>query len=332
MTDFRTIVDIQESDFKIDHFQKLSFIGSCFTDHIGKKCSESGIASIINPLGVVYNPISVKNCIELIIKKKEFLEDDLHFYQDVWFSFYHYTGFSNSDKATCLQNINDGIINANSFLKESNVIFITLATSWVYQYKETGQIVSNCHKLPANSFSKILLDVDQVVKSMTEINELLTEINPSVKIIFSISPVRHWKDGACGNQVSKSILILAIKKITQLFSNVSYFPAYEIMMDELRDYRFYANDMLHVSDIAIEYIWERFSATYFTEKTRDLNREIYKIFQAKNHHIINIHSSSTKQFVEQVLSKINQLEKKNPQINITDIKKYFSDLLNIILK
>ncbi|MBE9467838.1 MAG: GSCFA domain-containing protein [Bacteroidetes bacterium] len=323
---FRTNIEIPKSNSKIAYNSKTIFVGSCFTENIGNKLYELKFPVEINPFGIQYNPKSVKNSLSFLIDKKVFTQDDIHFTNEQWFSFYHHSKFSNSDKEKCLFKINEKIRQAAEFLENADTLFITFGTAWVYQLNETKEIVSNCHKLPANQFNRFLLDVDDIYKDYLILIKRLLELNNKLKIIFTVSPIRHLKDGAVGNQISKSTLILAVNKLKKHFSNVEYFPSYEIMMDDLRDYRFYADDMFHINETAINYIWQKFSETYFDDNTQDLIKKIKKIVKNKNHKPFNPKSQMYKDFLKNNLEQINKLLHQYPYINLEDERNFFSEV------
>ena len=194
--------------------------------------------AVVNPFGVLYNPVSVRNAIEILIDQKKFKDSDLNFFNEQWFSFYHDTEFSHPDKNISLEKINKSISIAADNLRKAGYLIVSFGTAWVYKYLKNGNVVSNCHKIPAKEFERYKLDVEDIFVEWANLMNRLNELNPDLKIIFTVSPVRHWKDGAIQNQLSKSTLILAIHQLKQQFENVDYFPSYEIMMDDLRDYRF----------------------------------------------------------------------------------------------
>lgn len=307
MTIFRTVVNFPKPNFEIDFNSNLMFVGSCFTENIGSKFEELGFNADINPFGIQYNPASILNGFDILQQNNFFSEKHLNYNNEKWFSYMHHSIFSDSDKNKCLEKINSRIEKTSAFLKTTNYIFITLGTARIYKLKSSNEVVSNCHKIPAKEFEKILLTHDEIVQSFTRFFQKLLEINKNVKIIFTVSPIRHWKDGAIENQISKSILFVAINELKNKFDNIYYFPAYEIMIDELRDYRFYDDDMLHPSKIAVDYIWSRFSENYFSNETQNLITEISKIIISKKHRPFNANSESYKNFLATNNQKINEL-------------------------
>lgn len=327
MKNFRTIIEFEPSQNKISYQTPVLFLGSCFTENIGNKMTELKLPTLVNPFGVLYNPSSVRQGLEILLDTRDFNEKDLDFYNEQWFSFYHDTEYSNTDKNSCLDNINASLNLSRKHLRKANYLLITFGTAWVYHYIKTGRIVSNCHKIPAKEFERRKLSVEDIFVQWAKLLNRIEDFNPDLNVIFTVSPVRHWKDGAIQNQLSKSTLILAIHKLKNLFENVEYFPAYEIMMDDLRDYRFYADDMLHPSKVAIDYIWENFSRTYFNTETSDIIKEVDKIIQARNHRPLNPDTDSHKKFLENQIEIINKISKKYPFVDFNDESEYFNNSL-----
>jgi hypothetical protein len=325
--ELRTKVNIEPSAEKITYNDGVMFIGSCFASSIGSRMEIGHLPVMINPAGTVFNPVSVSNTIDTIISGKEFTMEDLSFHNGTWFSFYHYTDFSSDDPEKVLDKINRRSKLAFNFLKNAGFLFITFGTARIYRLKETGMIVSNCHKMPSAKFSTELLQVSDIVTLMHRQIDRLYALFPRLKIIFTISPVRHWKDGAHGNQVSKSTLFLAVEELLKHSASLKYFPAYELLMDDLRDYRFYNDDMLHPSDTAINYIWEEFSECYMEIKTIKIYNEVVKITKACNHRFIAGSKSRIKDFALRMLDQISEIEAGLPAIDLSSEKNYFQNLL-----
>ena len=325
---FRTEVFPEKYPWKLSYDSFSLFIGSCFTQHIGSRMQDLKFRAEVNPFGVVYNPISVKSSLEILLKNKRFLASELQFFNENWFSFYHHSSFSNPNKELCLKNINNAIQSASQYLLKSEYLFITFGTARVFERIETGEVVSNCHKLPASAFKRRLLTVDEIVSEYTSLLETLISNNPNIKLIFTVSPIRHWKDGAEGNQISKSILLLAVNQLVSMYNNVFYFPSYEIMMDDLRDYRYYADDMIHLSDVAVNYIWEKFSQNIIDRESLKIVPRILKINKALLHIPFDASSKSYLNFVESIMVEINELEKEYPVLNFSHEKEKLSQLSN----
>jgi len=273
---------------------------------------------LVNPFGVVYNPISVKLVIERLVQATPFKESDLNFRNGLWYSYLHHSTYSSPSKEKCLETINSEQFSASEFIRSSKHILVTFGTARVYYLKENDSPVANCHKVPANEFRNRLLSVDEIVINWSNLlNKLLTQI-PDLKIIFTISPVRHWKDGAIGNLQSKSILNVAVHELVSKYPNSAfYFPSYEILMDDLRDYRFYADDMLHPSKVAIDYIWEKFKGALIDSKSSILIAEIEKIIAATNHRPFNPNTPEHRTFVTNTLEQIQRIKKENPTLNFS---------------
>ncbi|MDR2843779.1 MAG: GSCFA domain-containing protein [Candidatus Symbiothrix sp.] len=280
---FRTEIVLPASALQITHQDKILMAGSCFVENLSAKLLGAGFTIHLNPFGIVYNPSSLANGLQDLIHKKVYTADDLFLYQDVYHSFAHHSRFSGREIDAVLQKINDRLASASDFLRQANVLIITFGTANTYRLVSTGEVVSNCHKLPAKAFVEERLTVEQIT---TRWNDLLTDlqkINPHLNIIFTVSPIRHWKEGANGNQLNKAILLLAVNELLTANPQCYYFPSYEIMLDDLRDYRFYADDLIHPNSQAVEYIWEKFSEVYFEAKTKALIRTHEKEQKALYH-------------------------------------------------
>lgn len=324
--DLRTTFTIPPSAEKITYHTPVVFLGSCFATSIGRKMEMGRIPVLINPFGTVYNPVSVSNTLRAVTERKKFGADDIYDSGGRWISFSHYTDFSSNDPVNLLKKINDNIEKAHDFLSGAKFLFVTFGTAWIYLWNRTGEVVSNCHKIPASEFTRRLLSVDEVTALWSDQIEKLHSVFPGLKVIFTISPVRHWKDGAHGNQISKSVLLLAIEELQKHPLGPGYFPAYELVMDDLRDYRFYDTDMLHLSESGVEYIWEAFAKCFFEERTLNTYLEVLKITRAVMHRIQQ-ESSQAKRFAINMIAKINDMKKKYPFLDLETEKGYFSELL-----
>jgi len=295
---FQTKIDIPVSDIKISYKDSIMTLGSCFAENIGNKLETVFFETDINPFGVLYNPVSVKNSLELLIQNKSFSSEEIFENKSLWQSFAHSSLFNGLSEVECLNNINTRLISSAGFFQKTNVLLITFGTAWVFEEKKSGRVVSNCHKLPSGDFERRRLTVNEIVSDYNELIVTLQKLCPALNIIFSVSPIRHWKDGAHENNISKSILLMAIDELQKQHKQVHYFPAYEILLDELRDYRFYAPDMLHPSEVAVDYIWSRFSETYFSERTLQLKKRIEQLVADRAHRPYQPDSAEFKKFVE----------------------------------
>ncbi len=322
-----TPINIEPIKYKIEHDHSVLTLGSCFAKNVGAYFQKLKFNSIINPFGVLYNSASIKNSINLTSQKKIFTKEDLIFDQGEYHSFYHHSDFSHHEAEKSVHLINSTFAATYDFLKKTDWMIISLGTSFVYRYKATGLIVSNCHKIPQTKFDKLLLTPEQNYSNLKELIDLQRSINPNTKFIFTVSPVRHIKDGAHNNQVSKSSLILAVNSLVNENDNTFYFPSYEIVMDELRDYRFYDKDLCHPNGQAIEYIWDKFIYSCLSDNCRDVVREIDKVVIAASHRVRNIHSSKNKEFAKKQIERIYELKSKFPYLNFENELQKFNSYL-----
>lgn len=328
--ELRTTFPIGPSKEKISYNDPVMFIGSCFATSVGKQFETGCMPVMINPSGTVYNPVSVLMTLDNILKNRQFVPEDLYNHEGRWISFDHYTEFSSSDRDETLEKINRRNSEAYRFLSGARFLFITFGTARVYRWKQSGNIVSNCHRIPSALFTHELLDVDFITGLWNDQLGILKEMYPHLRVIFTISPVRHWKDGPHGNNVSKSVLFLAVEKLLGHPSQPSYFPAYELVMDDLRDYRFYGEDMLHLSGTAVNYIWDAFCDCYFDSNTTGLWQEVEKISRAVSHRIQTEDRGQIRKFADNILSRIDKLASSNPGLDLTKERNYFLGLKDTI--
>lgn len=307
-----TKVDIPQSDIRIDYQSKLAFFGSCFADNISLRFAERKFHVLANPLGVIYNPLSIENQIGKIAGEMR----DENSLAESWNLWDAQGSFSEEALGKVVAETLD-------FLKTADVVFITLGSAFVYFLKETGKAVCNCHKQPAELFERRLISVDEAADALRGAVAALRKINGKIRIVFTVSPLRHLNDGAHGNNLSKSTLHLAIEKVLQESAQngprenfVSYFPSYEIVMDELRDYRFYAEDMTHLSKVAEDYIFERMLATYCDETTIANTKLVEKYMKMVNHRIVDPSSPKVAELNQQIAEKAAQLEKQIPGLDL----------------
>jgi len=298
----------------IDYNSKVILLGSCFSDNIGKKLRYHKFQSVLNPFGILFHPKAIESVIKNAITKKEYTEEDVFFFNERWQSFTTHSKLSASSKEEALNQLNQASALINTALKSSTHIIITLGTSWVYRFLASGKIVANCHKVPQHKFKKELLPITEINKSISSIISLVRKVNPNINFIFTISPVRHLRDGFIENQQSKSHLISALHQIIKNQKNIFYFPSYEIMMDELRDYRFYKEDMIHPNQIAINYIWEKFYENWLSDEAIDLKKQVIKIQRGLEHKPFNTDSNEYREFLSSLQKKIKALKKKYSHI------------------
>lgn len=312
-----TKVEYDKAPFKISHLSKSLLLGSCFAENIGCLMRENKFDCDVNPFGILYNPLSVSKALDDIIACKHYGPDDLFFHQECYHSYMHHGSFSATNREMVLDTINTRLSKASQRLAQTEVLIITFGTAWVYYLQSTREVVSNCHKMPAKTFVREKLTVNDIVETYSSLIAKLQQCSPNLRLLFTVSPIRHVKDGLHENQLSKATLLLAIDELTRKFpEQVSYFPAYEIVMDELRDYRFYADDMVHPSALAIQYIWERFCELYFSADTLQLMKECSNLARALAHRPLKPDSTEYKRFLGQIVLKIEQLNEKYPYLDL----------------
>jgi GSCFA family len=309
-------------DVKINHQQNLLLVGSCFTEQIGLKLSNHKFSILDNPNGILFNPVSICKSVSSYIDNKQYSEADLFYQNESWNSWEHHSRFSKPAVAECLQGINESQYNANAFLKKADWLLITLGSAFVYEM-DNKEVVANCHKVPTDKFIKRLLPVEEVITGLQQMIKKLQAFNPLIKIIFTISPVRHLRDGFVENNRSKATLIQAVHQLSEKNTNFFYFPAYELIIDDLRDYRFFAEDMVHPNYAATNYVWEKFITTCIDEPSQQLMKEIAVIVAAKNHKPFNPTSEQHKKFLQTNLEKLKKLQQQFPYLNLTEEADYF---------
>jgi len=310
---FRTQIPISKTNNPIDYNSKIISIGSCFAENMAEKFDYFKFQNSTNPFGIIFNPFSIEKIISRIVKDEFYTEKDIFFYNERWHSYEVHSDLSNSDRQELLETLNKAVSETNKQLKEATHIIITYGTSWIYRNIESDEIVANCHKVPQKQFLKELLSVDVIQKSIQNTIDLIQALNPAINFIFTISPVRHIKDGFEENQWSKSHLFAAVHQVLKTHTSQliphNYFPSYEIMMDELRDYRFYAEDMLHPNPVAIDYIWHRFSENYITDNSISTMQEISELQKSLRHRSFNPDSEQHQKFLAKLQEKIKIVEK-----------------------
>lgn len=318
---FQTKLKLKPQDKKqLDYNSKLILLGSCFSENIGEKFNYLKFQSTVNPFGILFHPLAIENLITRAINKDYYSESDLHYNNEQWCCLDAHSKLNQSSKDKSLDVINKQIEETHYKVSNATHMIITLGTSWVYRHIELDSIVANCHKLPQRQFQKELLSVDTIVASLKTIVASITHINPNATFIFTVSPVRHIKDGFIENNQSKSHLITAIhsfinQKSSKENRNAYYFPSYEIMMDELRDYRFYNADMLHPSEVAVEYIWEKFKTVWLTDSAIITSKKVAAIQAKKAHRPLNPNSQAHQDFLTKLQTEIEDLCAKHPYLS-----------------
>ena len=306
-----TKVDIPVADFKISYNSRLAFFGSCFADNISAQFASRKFKVLANPFGTVYNPLSIERMIQNIASNKVFGESDV--FKDersdgLWHCWDAHSSLSAKTKEECFEKLNAASAQAREFLQQADVVFITIGSAFVYSLKDNkngcGRVVANCHRQDPRIFERRLISVEEVTGAIQRITTLLRDINKDIHIVFTVSPIRHMGDGAHGNNLSKATVLLGINN-----AGVNYFPSYEIVMDELRDYRFYNDDLIHLSKTAEEYIFERMVETYCDSTTRENITKVEKFLKMANHRIQDECSPATQELKKKLASQAKELEK-----------------------
>ena len=284
---FKLNFDIKSPARKINYSDKLFFIGSCFSENVAEQFDKHLFSVVSNPHGILFNPTSIVDAMHDVLNNKTYTKKDIFFEQGLWRSFHHHGQFSNADKTICLEQINASITKAHEQLKRSEYLFITLGSAFAYKHIQQQHIVANCHKIPAKEFEKILIDKEEITNAYTKLIAELKAFNPSIKIVFTVSPVRYIRDGLVENNHSKAILLQSVHELIETNENCFYFPSYEIVIDELRDYRFFKEDMVHPNELAVKYIWERLQQSWIDNESIDFINEAGQYKRLLEHRVLN---------------------------------------------
>ena len=307
---FSTKISIPKSNYPINYDSKIVSFGSCFAENMAEKFDYFKIRNTVNPFGIIFNPVSIEKLVLRIVKREQFTENDIFFHNEHWHCYEVHSDLSHENSEELLSNLNALLESTNNQITESTHIIITYGTSWIYKLKTTQEVVANCHKVPQVAFEKEILSLEIIEKSIQNTINYIRKVNPNCTIIFTVSPVRHLKVGFIENQRSKAHLITAVHQVT-----ADYFPSYEIMMDELRDYRFYGPDMLHPNQVAIDYIWERFFETTISEASYPYMETVSSIQKGLAHRPFHPNSKSHQKFLEDIHRKIKVVQQQFPHID-----------------
>lgn len=308
---FRTEVDIPNSEKKIEIDDQLFSMGSCFSTEMSERLDAGQLQTLNNPFGTIFNPFSINHAIKKLHDSTFYKEEDLIVFNDEFISLEHHSSFNSGYAHKTLEKVNIGIEKGNLFLQSANWILITYGTSFIYEFLPKNKLVANCHKIPQKFFEKRVLGWEEIYTSISETIVNLTDICPeNVQILFTVSPVRHIKDGMVENQLSKAKLISGIHEVIERFDNCHYLPVYEILMDDLRDYRFYKDDLIHPNSQAINYIFEKFGHAFFSEETKVFISENLKINQALQHKTSDENKPKYQEFLQKLNERISEQQKK----------------------
>jgi len=321
MINFRTEVQVQRAPRPISYRQNILMIGSCFTENIGNYLQNHYFPVLNNPCGILYNPASMADCIDFLVREKQLDNDDLFFANGLWNSFHFHSRFSHPDREKALAAMNLSLQTASMRLRSASHLFLTFGTSWVFRENESKTIVGNCHKLPASMFSRERLTVDWMAELWEERLNNLFDLNPELRIVLTISPIRHLKDGSYENQVSKSGLFLLVDRLISRFGTyrITYFPAFELVMDELRDYRFYATDMLHLSELATTFVQEKFNAAFLDDESNEIKIAMEKIVKTLAHKPFQAKSPAYLKVLKKLEEEVEKLIASHTGVNLNDL-------------
>ena len=320
---FRTVIPLFKFPFAVSHSHRLLCIGSCFAERIGEMLAERKFNILINPSGILFNPLSVAECLNLLTKETEIGEERLFFHEGCWHSFDFHSRFSNPDKVVCLQQMRDALREGREFLRKTDFLLLTLGSNVVYRLKQDGRVAANCHKMPAQSFDRQMLSVDEAAAGLEQALQRVKAIRPDLRCILTVSPVRYLGNDFSENSLSKASLRLVCQRLTEHVGGTFYFPAYEIMTDDLRDYRFYATDRIHPSDEAVAYIWQCFSSVAFSEETIALNRRIEALTAAMRHRPAFPQSEAFLYFRQHWQEELAHLRTEYPMLDFTAEERHF---------
>lgn len=321
---FHLEIHIEPLAQKIKHTDKIMLIGSCFADNISEQLATHKFDILSNPHGILFNPLSVADSINSYIEHKQYTEDDLFYLNELWNSWEHHSRFSHIDKNAALSHINQSQKRAHEYIQQANHLVISLGTAYQYYRKDSGMPVSNNHKAPSREFEKVLLPIEEISNSLADTIEALEEVNPQLQIIFTVSPVRHIRDGIVANNRSKARLIEAVHDLCGRYEQASYFPAYELLVDVLRDYRYYDTDLVHPNSTAIAHIWQQFVNYSMNEETQICVINVADINRAYQHRPRFAATEAHRTFLNMHAKKLRVLREKYPHIDWSEEEKYFS--------
>jgi hypothetical protein len=330
---FKLTLDAKPSKHNIDYADKLMLIGSCFTENIGAKFKSHLFSVVENPYGILFNPVSVCTALNEIIEAKTYSVEDLFQHNELWHSWYHHSRFSAVHQQEALDKINGSISAAHLFLKTANRLVITLGSAWLYHLNKeaplgAGQVVANNHKAPADWFFKSLMQPTVLIENLNGLVERLHFFNPNLQITFTISPVRHLREGLIENNRSKAVLIHAVHELVSTCEKVDYFPAYEYVIDDLRDYRFYAEDLVHPNFAASGYVWDKLIETYMNAETQVIMKQVAELQLAMNHKPFFIGSAEHQKFLQSCIRKTEALIQAHPYLPLQDHLTFFTASLS----
>ena len=307
---WQTETSLPEFQFNIDHKSNILLLGSCFAENIGDRLHFHKFKTVQNPFGIVYNPISLLHTLRVLVGDKMYSSGDVQLANSRYFSYDHHSRFSAARKEETLENINTELETARHALSQTNVAFISLGTAFYWWLNDEERVVNNCHKQPLELFAQKRASVEDVRSALTEVVLMLQKSAPAIQIVFTVSPIRHLKHGSQGNQLSKATLVVAAQELAERMENVHYFPSYELLLDDLRDYRWYEEDLIHPNKMAIDYIWEKFGDAFFTTNTRVAIKDVSGFQKLLNHRPLNASLKNKAAQFEKLSAEAARIQKK----------------------
>lgn len=321
---FRLTFPVAPLEPAFEYQDQLLLLGSCFAEEMGEKLQQHLFPALLNPHGILYNPISITKAVHSYLDHKKYTEADLFMHNDLWHSWDHHSRFSALTPAAVLDNINAAQEEAARCLSKARWLVITLGSAHAYVLKETGQLVANCHKVPMSAFYKKLLTVDEIITALDNMMHRLFFHNRDVNILFTVSPVRYARDGVVENNLSKAILLQVVHQLVNKFDRLFYFPAYELVIDDLRDYRFYKDDLVHPNETAVNYVWEHFVNSCIHPASQQLLKSIQDLNRARQHKPFNPGSPQHRQFLRTYAGKVAALQQEHSYLQLEELARYFN--------
>ncbi len=315
--------DISDPGYRISHSDCLFLIGSCFTSNVGKELENLKFSVLHNPTGILFDPFSVSDHIKDAVMLKQYTQEDLILQDEIWHSFNHHTDFSSVSRDEALEKINLAVIKSGEMIRKAGVLFITLGSAYYYRTSQTGDRVANCHRFPASTFTKHLAEISEITEELKGAIEAVRTLNPGIRVVFTVSPVRHIREGVVNNNRSKARLLESVHYLCDKMPNLYYFPAYELVIDVLRDYRFYDVDMVHPNYSATSYVFEKFQEVFFSHETKEICKEIREVMTAFRHRPNFPDTKAHRRFLASQSEKIESLQKRLPQTDWTREQSYF---------
>ncbi|NRB54173.1 MAG: GSCFA domain-containing protein [Saprospiraceae bacterium] len=327
---FRTEVPPISYPFQLTHQHAVLCYGSCFAEHMAGRLQERKFKTQLNPFGITYHPLQIATGISKLLSSRTMVGTDVFQHNGIWQSFAFHSQFSHPDKEQALRQMNHSLQESTHFLQQVDLLIVTLGTAYGFIEQERGRLVNNCHKLPAKLFKRKRFQPEEMIQPLAKAFQALREQRPKLRVLLTVSPVRHIKDGMVENQRSKAALLLTAADLEKRLDFVHYFPAYELVIDDLRDYRFFATDMVHPNQLAVDYIWSYFQHSLFDQPTQQLNAKIEKIKQASEHRPFHPNTEGHQAFLQKQIAKIQHLQKQYPDLDFSKEQQIFENHLSII--